>query len=556
MMTGLQNEDIARLLREYGQRTAFLGGNPYRARAYRMAADNLATLSEPLADIIDAGELTAIPGIGDAIADVITRLHKTGSHPKLDELRKEFPETLLAMLEIPGFRSNQVLKLYNETGNSDIESLEKALRADKLRNVKFLTPALKRKILQGIEIKQQSQGKRHMHRAAVQADQAMQRLNANRPELKNITIAGELRRQCELVGDLIFVAVGTKNQQVKIGALTIWVCTEDKFGSTLLFATGSEEHVEELKKRARAKKFSLGPGGLKQGRKVLASRTEEKIYETLGLPYIEPELREGRGELESVAKGHIGSLVKLKDIRGILHAHTESSDGLNTLEEMAEAVRERGYHYFGVSDHSQSAHYAGGLKEDEIGAQHKEVARLNKKYRDKFRIFKGIESDILADGSLDYPEAVLKKFDFIVASIHGQFSMDADKQTNRIIRAIKNPHTTILGHMTGRQLLKRHGYDVDIEKILKACAVHGVAVEINANPWRLDVDWRWHQTAMEAGCLMSINPDAHSTSEIDNVKWGVAMARKGGIPPGRILNCMTLKHFKEYLASRKKKVLH
>jgi DNA polymerase (family 10) len=555
-MTGLQNEDIARLLREYGQRSALLGGNPYRARAYRTAADSLATLSEPLADIIEAGELTAIPGIGDAIANIITKLHKTGSHPKLEELRKEFPETLLALLDIPGLRTEQVLKLYKETGISDIETLEKSLRADKIKDVKFLTPALKRKILQGIEIRQQSQDKKHIHRAAALAEQAEKNLKTNRPDLKNIIVAGELRRQCELVGDLVFVALGPKNQKLKNGALTIWLCTEDKFGSTLLFATGSDAHLGELKKRARAKKLFLSSQGLKRGKKVIASRTEEEIYKTLDIPYIEPELREGRDEIEKVTKGRITSLVKMRDINGILHAHTEKSDGLNTLEEMAEAVRARGYQYFGVSDHSQSAYYAGGLKKDEISTQHKEVARLNKKYGDKFQIFKGIESDILVDGSLDYPESLLKKFDFIVASIHGQFRLDAGQQTARIIKAIENPYTTILGHMTGRQLLRRHGYDVDIEEILKACAAHGVAVEINANPWRLDVDWRWHQTAMEAGCVMSINPDAHSTSEIDNMKWGVAMARKGGIPPERVLNCMTLKQFKEFLASRKKKALH
>lgn len=533
-----------------------MGGNPYRARAYRTAAESLATLSEPLADIIEAGELTALPGIGDAIADIVKKLHKTGSHPKLEELRKEFPETLLALLDIPGLRTEQVIKLYKETGIADIETLEKSLRADKIKEVKFLTPTLKRKILQGIEIKQQSQDKKHIHRATAMAEQALKSLKANQPDLKNITIAGELRRQCELVGDLVFVAVGTKNVEIKNGTIRINLCTKDKFGSTLLFATGSDSHLEELKKRARNKKLSLDPDGLKRGKKVIASRTEEEIYEALGIPYIEPELREGRDEIEKVAKGRIGPLVNIKDIRGILHAHTEESDGLNTLEEMAEAVRERGYQYFGVSDHSQSAHYAGGLKKDEISAQHKEIAQLNKRYGNKFQIFKGIESDILADGSLDYPESVLKKFDFIIASIHGQFSMDAKKQTARIIKAIENPYTTILGHMTGRQLLRRHAYDVDIEKILKACAAHGVAVEINTNPWRLDVDWRWHQTAMEAGCLMSINPDAHSTSEIDNMKWGIGMARKGGIPPERVLNCMTLERFREFLASRKEKVLH
>jgi DNA polymerase (family X) len=217
---------------------------------------------------------------------------------------------------------------------------------------------------------------------------------------------------------------------------------------------------------------------------------------------------------------------------------------------MAEATRDRGYGYFGVADHSRSAHYAGGLSLEEIAAQHAEIDQLNRRYGKRFRIFKGIESDILADGSLDYPDEVLAQFDFVVASVHGRFKLDRKEQTERILRAVSNPHTTILGHMTGRQLLRRPGYEVDIERILSACAKHGVAVEINANPWRLDLDWRWHQTALELGCLMSINPDAHSTDEIDLTHWGVEMARKGGVPKERVLNCLDLPAFAALLKDR------
>ena len=211
----------------------------------------------------------------------------------------------------------------------------------------------------------------------------------------------------------------------------------------------------------------------------------------------------------------------------------------------------RGYQYFGVADHSKSAHYAGGLSADEVAEQQAEADRLNKKYGRAFRIFKGIESDILADGSLDFPDEVLETFDFVVASVHGRFKLDRETQTERIIRAVANPYTTILGHMTGRQLLRRPGYEIDIEKVLAACAEHGVAVEINANPWRLDLDWRWHETALRLGCLMSINPDAHSTREIDLTHWGVEMARKGGVPKDRVLNCLGKDEFAEYLERRR-----
>jgi DNA polymerase (family 10) len=222
---------------------------------------------------------------------------------------------------------------------------------------------------------------------------------------------------------------------------------------------------------------------------------------------------------------------------------------------MAEATRRRGYHYFGVADHSQSAHYAGGLSLEQVAAQHAAIDRLNRSYAGSFRVFKGIESDILADGSLDYPPEVLARFDFVVASVHSRFKLDRAAQTARILRAVANPFTTILGHMTGRQLLRRPGYDLDIEAVLAACAKYGVAVEINANPWRLDLDWRWHARALEFGCIMSINPDAHSTSEINFTHWGVEMARKGGMPPERVLNCLNTQHFVEYLSRRRRSEL-
>ena len=258
----------------------------------------------------------------------------------------------------------------------------------------------------------------------------------------------------------------------------------------------------------------------------------------------------GRGEIALAERGKLPKLVTDADIRGILHAHTDRSDGGDTLEVMAEATRVRGFSYFGVADHSQSAHYAGGLSLEDIAEQHAEANRLNKRSRDRFRIFKGIESDILPDGSLDYPDHVLAAFDFVVASVHSRFRLDRKTQTERIIRAIENPYTTILGHMTGRLLLRRPGYEVDIEEILAACATHGVAVEINANPWRLDLDWRWHARALERGCMMSINPDAHSTDEIDLTHWGVVMARKGGVPKKRVLNCLDLPHFVAFLGER------
>ncbi|MET4518214.1 histidinol phosphatase-like PHP family hydrolase [Bradyrhizobium sp. I1.7.5] len=324
------------------------------------------------------------------------------------------------------------------------------------------------------------------------------------------------------------------------------------YGAYLLDATGSTEHLEQLKTFAAEKGFDLKRDGLYRGRKLIASASEQDIYEALGLQFVQPELREGRGEITQAAKRKIPALVRDKDLRGILHSHTTASDGTETLEAMADATRKRGFEYYGVADHSQSAHYAGGLSLEEIAAQHREADRLNKRYGDKFRILKGIEADILADGSLDYPDHILEDFDFVVASVHSRFKLPKKEQTERILKAIKNPHTTIIGHMTGRQLQRRPGYEIDIDKILKTCAKYGVAVEINAHPWRLDLDWRWHQKALAYGCIFSINPDAHSIRELDHMHWGVEMARKGGVPPDRVLNAMPLAKLLAHLSKRKR----
>jgi DNA polymerase (family 10) len=333
--------------------------------------------------------------------------------------------------------------------------------------------------------------------------------------------------------------------------LQVHLADRKHFGAVLLQATGSAAHLDELRALAERKGMRLEADGLHNGRSVVAAR-EEDIYRALGLPFIEPELREGRGEIERALKGKLPKLVTDGDLRGILHCHTDASDGTETLETMAKATRQRGFEYFGVADHSKSAHYAGGLSLEQIVEQHREADRLNRSFGKEFRILKGIESDILADGSLDYPDEVLDRFDFVAASIHGRFKLYRNAQTDRLLRAVANPQTIILGHMTGRQLMRRPGYDIDVEKVLRACARHGVAVEINAHPWRLDLDWRWHQAALDFGCMMSINPDAHSIRELDHMHWGVEMARKGGVPPDRVLNAMSLPQIQQHLRRRRR----
>jgi DNA polymerase (family X) len=552
-MAAIDTPEVIRLLREFGRRVALRGGNPYRAKAYARAAESLGTLTVPLTQVIREGRLREIPGVGKAIADIIARLHQSGTHPGLETMRKEIPAGVLEMLSIPGLRPEKVLKLYEELGITSLAALEEAARADRLKAVKGLGAALQAKILQGIAIGREAEGRLHLHRAARLLQNVEERLRQAHPGLKRITPAGDFRRGCELVSDLSLVVEGSgvAAETVRSSSqLQIQLTAPAHYGATLLRATGSAAHLEKLEALASRKGFRLDAAGLHRGRKVIG-RSEEDIYAALGLPFIAPELREGTDEIALAGKHGTPKLVTDQDLLGILHAHTDLSDGVDTMEVMAEATRTRGYQYFGVADHSKSAHYAGGLSVDEILAQHQEVDLLNKRYGKSFRILKGIESDILSDGSLDYPDDVLARFDFVVASVHGRFKLDRKAQTQRIIRAVENPFTTILGHMTGRQLLRRPGYEVDIEAILSACAAHGVAVEINANPWRLDLDWRWHRRALELGCMMSINPDAHSTDELDLTHWGVEMARKGGVPANRVLNAFTLPRMMQHLKRRK-----
>lgn len=555
-MAGLEAGEVAKLLVEFGQRLELGGENPYKARAYRKAADSLRALAVPLRDMIAQGRLRDIPGVGQALAERILKLHESGTHPTLEALRREVPASVLPMLDIPGVRGEQILQAHKQLGIATVEDLEEACRRNLLKDRKGFGQALQTKILQGLEMMRRSQGQRLMHRAADLLETAAANVKRSRPELARIVAAGDVRRGCEVVSDLSLVAEasdGAADATIQPDQeIALHVARPAGFGVALLLATGSAEHVGQLTAFATKQGLTLDENGLRRGRRAVPCAEETDVYAALGLPFIEPELREGLGEIELAAAGRLPKLVAGGDLRGLLHSHTDQSDGAHSLQQMAEATRKRGYAYFGVSDHSRSAAYAGGLTVEEIAAQHALADELNAGYGGKFRIFKGIESDILEDGSLDYPDDILARFDFVVASVHSRFRLDKETQTARIVRAVANPHTTILGHMTGRMLLRRPGYDVDIDEILKACAAHGVCVEINANPHRLDLDWRWHRRALELGCLMSINPDAHSTAELDLTRWGVRQARKGGVPKERLLNCQSLAAITRFFETRKR----
>ena len=550
---------VARLLVEISRRLRLAGESPYRARAYARAAENLLTLTVPLADVIAQGRLREIPGIGAALAEVIRTLHQYGTTPRLEAMRADLPASLLEFLNIPGLAPEKIAHIHQQLGITTLADLEQACRQDRLKATKGLGAALQAKVLQGIELLHRSQGQRLVHHADALLRAAAANLAVSHPELQRIAIAGDLRRGCEVVSALALVAeardgLGTHVAQLSDG-LQLWLADSSRYGVALLFATGSAAHVHALQSLADQRGLRLDQDGLFRGEQLIPCASEVEVYTALGLPFIEPELREGHGEIELALAQRLPALVTDRDIQGLLHCHTDLSDGANTLAEMAEATRARGYTYFGVADHSRSAYYAGGLSIEEVYAQHVLADELNAHFAGQFRIFKGIESDILADGSLDYPDDVLARFDFVVASVHSRFRLDTEAQTARIVRAVSNPYTTILGHLTGRLLLRREGYGVDIDEVLRACAQRGVVVEVNANPHRLDLDWRWLRRAVELGCMLSINPDAHSTEELDLTRWGVAIARKGGVAKEHVLNCLDGQAFAAFLSYQRRRPL-
>lgn len=546
---------VADLLREIGTRLEFDNESPFKVRAYYVAADNLLAQSVTLEQLVATGKLKSVPGVGEAIAEKILKLHRTGSHPTLDYLREKVPAGVLDLVRIPGVGPKKAITLYSELQISTLDTLDEACRAGKLAEVKGFGAKLQAKIIEGIALIRSSSGLCRMDQGHQRAHAARQALQDRFPSLKEVQVGGVVRRGCETCGQIVLAARydGLPPDGLESSdEIRIFDAPTERFGAALLFATGSDAHLAALRTLAQLKGFSLSATGLVRGGDAIPCPTEEAIYTALDLPYIEPELREGRGEIEFAAHNKLPRLIQDSDLRGILHCHTAFTDGSNTLEEMAHAARKLGAQYFGVCDHSQSAAYAGGMKFEKVKIQHALADALNAAFEGKnFRIFKGIESDILKDGALDYPPEQLATFDFVVASVHSLFTLSKADQTARVIRAVENPFTTILGHPTGRLLLQRQPYEIDIDAVLKACAAKGVAVEINADPHRLDLDWRHHQRALELGCLLSINPDAHDTASLDLQKWGVKVARKGGVPADRVLNCLDLPAITRHFASRR-----
>lgn len=549
------------------------GENPFRVRAFRTAAKTVEGFPAELPAAIADGSLAQAKGIGPAILQVITELVETGRSGMLEELREAVPPGLVEMLGISGLGVAKIRQIHGTLGIETLPELEEAARDGRLAALPRFGARTAESILKGIAFLRQSSQWRLAHHALDEARAVAEAL-ATVPHVVAVHPAGAVRRRSEVVREVVMVAVadvppaevfrsiagvagmsevaGEDERRATLrfgggGPVQVVVTPPQNLGAVLVQATGSEEHLDRLTAHARAKGFTLAGAALWKGSQFIPTPDEETLYRALDLPWIPPELRETGDEVGRP----VPRLLERGDLKGFLHCHTTYSDGTNSVAQLAEACRAEGYRWCGITDHSRSAAYAGGMQPDDLRRQWDEIDEVNASNPD-IRVLKGIESDILLDGALDYPDDVLDGFDFIIASVHSRFTLSREEMTARFLRAIASPHVAIIGHPTGRLLLSREAYAVDLDAIFEAAGAAGVAIEINADPHRLDLDWRVLRRAREAGVMISIGADAHNLAGLANVDFGVGIARKGGLGPDDILNCREADAFLDFARARRR----
>lgn len=571
----MNKHEVSRVLAEIAMLLQIKGENQFKIRAYENAARAMDMLAEDLGLLIREQRLNEVKGIGHTLAAQITELYTTGQLAYYEELRQSLPAGLFEMLRVPGLGPKKVKALYDTLGISNIGELAYACVENRLLDLPGFGAKTQEKILQGIELMKQYQGQFLFPAALPQALELLKLLQAH-PAVIQGAVCGSLRRCKEIVKDIDLLVstadstavashIATLPQVQKVVAqgdtkVTINLASginadlrmvkEHEYPYALHHFTGSKEHNTAMRHRAKGMGYKINEYGLYHEENPIACENETAFFQALGLQYIPPELREDHGEIAAAERGELPTLVDFSDIKGVFHIHSVYSDGSASLLELAEAARARGYQYLGIADHSRTAAYARGLREDAVRRQWEEIERLNERWRD-FRIFKGIESDILTDGSLDYPAEILAGFDFIIASVHSHFRMNEQDMTRRLVRAMENPYTTMLGHPTGRLLLARAGYPVKMEEIIETAARTQTLIEINASPYRLDLDWHWCRRAKERGVMLSINPDAHAVEELDNVVFGLNTARKGWLTAADVLNAHALAEVKQRLRKKR-----
>lgn len=563
----MDSRSAAHVLSQIAAYLELRGENRFKARAYETAAKGILSLNaDDLAPLLQSGELGRVRGLGPATIAVVRDLVELGSSTYLDQLRAGTPEGLLDMLAIPGLSPEKIHKIYEELEISDVAALEEAARDGRLARIRGFGPKTAERILKGIAFSRETGVLELYPRARVDAEHLLN-LVREHPDIDEATIAGSIRRHREVVSGVSIVArcrdgsdpehvttsftriagvkqasgEGTTSVDIHFVdgvRLHLRCASRAHFAVALWLATGSEEHLEVVRARLAERGIHVVGDELHDDRAgVLAVPDEYSLYRAAGLDYIEPELREAEGEVDAASTHTLPHLLVPNDIRGVLHCHTHYSDGKSSIADMARGAKDRGWSYIGISDHSAAAFYASGLPREKVLAQFGEIDALNEEMGDaSFRILKGIEADILADGRLDYDESLLSQFDFVIGSIHSRFGMDGPAMTERVLRALDEAFLTILAHPTGRLLLSREPYALDVEAVIEKAAEKGVAVELNADPHRLDLDWRHLITAKRRGATVALGPDAHSVNALDNVFVGVGMARKGWLEAGDLLN--------------------
>jgi len=552
--------------------------NRFKSAAYRNASRAvLAVQTDDLAPALASGELAKLKGIGPATLSTIRELVESGESRYLEQLRLETPEGLLEMLRVPGLGPAKIQKIHEGLGVSTVAELEAAAIDGRLAKLPRFGAGTAAKLLKGIAYLREHSAYMLIPRAMAEAQHVLAAVRAH-SSVETAMLAGSLRRRNEVVRDIDVVAACTENPEgvaadfagapgvreaerrgngaalirfVDGTVLDLHCVTPDRFAIALWRATGSATHESEVLAHAAARAISVVNDELRDATgSRIPVRDEPAFYDALGLAYIEPEMREGRGEVAAAVKRTLPTLVDSSNIRGVLHCHSNYSDGKATIAEMAAAAKALGWSYIGISDHSQSAFYAGGLKPDAVLAQHAEINILNSSDLG-VRILKGVEADVLADGQIDYDPDLLDRFDYVIASVHSRFSMDRETMTARVLRALDDPHVTILGHPTGRLLLSREPYAIDMEAVIEKAADEGVTLEINADPHRLDLDWRHCQLAKSLGCSFEIGPDAHSTRGLANTEFGVGIARKGWLEASDVMNAVSVDKITERLRRRR-----
>ncbi len=568
-------EEIVQILEEMADLLELKGENPFRIRAYRNGARALLNLDADLEELVEEGRLTEIEGIGEHLAEKISQLVKKGRLPEYEQLKGSLPKNLLKLLTVQGLGPKKVQVLYKKLHIHSIPSLKKAAKEGKIAKLKGFGKKTEQNILASLEQSEKYQARHLWWDAMLIAEPILEGLQKLK-SVEQAEIAGSLRRKLETIGDLDFLA-GSANPKAVMEWFTthsfvkrvlskgetkssillesgiqadLRVVPNSQFAYALHYFTGSKEHNIKLRERALKRGWSLSEYGIETVKKGVASPkgridSEEKLFNLFDLSYIPPELRENMGEFEAASKNKIPKLIELKDLRGALHNHTAASDGRSSLQEMIQAAEDLGWEYIGITDHSKSSFQANGLSEERILKQMEEIRKINRK--SKIHIFAGLECDILANGHLDFSDSFLKKLDYIVVSIHSSFQLDEKKMTQRLIKAIEHPSTTIIGHLTGRLLLKRKGYALNIPKVIDACIANKKIVELNGNPQRLDMDWRHWHAAVEKGLLCCINPDAHATDQLAFVEAGINIARKGWLEKKHVINALPLKKMEELL---------